>query len=114
MPHNTGLPGFKCSTSSTPQHAPADYAKLSKPLEEVYDDGEECLSKGSGFPTSFKCERCGYGHEDTNDGNSEPRPQNLLIYKYTLMQRNGNYSTRREIVCAQCKYYSTIETWEQG
>jgi hypothetical protein len=114
MPHNAGLPGFKYSTSSTPQYAPADYANLPDPLKEMYDDGEESLSKGSGTSTSLKCERCGYGHEDNNDANPENLPQNLLIYSYSLMQRNGNYSTRREIVCAQCKGYSTIETWEEG
>ena len=103
------MPGLKVSISRVPQYAPSNYDSLPYTMNNVLDDWDESKSYGSGIPSNLKCESCGHGGDDLEEG-----VKNKLIYYYSLMQRNGNYSTRKEILCGACGVFSTIETWEEG
>ena len=66
------------------------------------DDWDEQKWKhGCGIACTLKCEGCGKG-------------KTKLLFAAEYMQRNGNSSSRREIHCAACSTFSTIETWEEG
>ena len=101
--YNAGLPGLKVSTSATPQYASAEcLSQKSTTTEEVRADwDDERWSYGSGIACNLKCEHCGHGTTQ-------------LLYRAEFTQRNGNSSSRREIHCASCGTFSTIETWEEG
>ena len=106
---NEGIPGLKVSISATPRYAPANYESLEAPEITITDDWDESRSHGRGVPSYLKCEACGYGGATLADNE-----KNLRIFFYSSMQRNGNYSTRSEIVCSKCNMFSTIESWEEG
>ena len=102
MPHNAGLPGLKVSTSDVPVYAHADCLSQESKTEKVCSDwDEEKWRYGCGIACALKCESCG------SSGT-------VLLLKAEYMQRNGNSSSRREIHCAKCGKFSTIETWEAG
>ena len=103
MPYNSGLPGLKVSTSTAgPQHANADCLAQKSTTVKVCDDWDrETWKYGCGIACALKCESCGKG-------------KTKLLFKGEYMQRNGNSSSRREIYCAPCGTFSTIETWESG
>jgi hypothetical protein len=100
-------PGQIISVSDFARHAPANFASL--PSVETHDDGQSSTSVGCGMPSKLKCEACGHGGKDLPDSEKNHR-----IYFYTNRERNGNYSTRSEILCKMCGKYSVIETWEEG
>jgi hypothetical protein len=109
MPYNTG-PGLKISTcQGTPAYAPAGFRDLPDAFKTNLDDGEETRGCGSGRPVNLLCEACGAGGADAPEGGKAK-----LIFSYSCMQRNGNYSTRKEVECVKCGVFSTIETWEEG
>jgi hypothetical protein len=107
MIHNLE-PGQKIAVSDLPQYAPLNYAELGT-FEGIHDDGYSSTSVGSGIYTNLKCEACGYGGKDLPDSE-----KNHCIYFYKNMERNGNYSTRSEIVCTKCGKYTVVETFEVG
>ncbi len=101
-------PGQKIAVSDLPQHAPHNYAELDTFIE-LQDDGYSSTFTGSGIHTNLKCEVCGHGGIDLPNGEA-----NHCIYFYKNIQRNGNYSTRSEIVCSKCGKFTVVETFEEA
>lgn len=101
-------PGQKIAVNDLPQYAPPRYLEL-EAFVQIQDDGYSSTSVGSGIYTNLKCEACGHGGKDLSDSE-----KNHCLYFYKNMDRNGNFSTRSEIICTKCGKYTVVETFEEG